>query len=109
MGVGGEVAEVTSRAMDGSMNLEAALEERLRIIDCTPKDIKAFIKVGAVWRGFGGRCARERALGERLRIIDCTPKDSQLQRKGHLGGVGEGRVWYSEGGPPQHSITFAHH
>ncbi|GBF87939.1 glycerol-3-phosphate dehydrogenase [Raphidocelis subcapitata] len=44
MGVGGEVAAVTSRAMDGSMNLEAALEERLRIIDCTPKDIKAFIK-----------------------------------------------------------------
>jgi hypothetical protein len=29
--------------MDGSMNLEAALEERLRIIDCTPADIKRFI------------------------------------------------------------------
>ncbi|KAI8466342.1 MAG: NAD-dependent glycerol-3-phosphate dehydrogenase N-terminus-domain-containing protein [Monoraphidium minutum] len=44
MGVGERVAEVTSKAMDGSMNLEAALEERLRIIDCTPADIKAFIK-----------------------------------------------------------------
>jgi hypothetical protein len=36
------------KAMDGSMNLEQALEERLRIIDCKPSDIKAFIKVGAV-------------------------------------------------------------
>jgi hypothetical protein len=40
-----------NQAMDGSMNLEQALEERLRIINCTPKDIKAFIKVG----GCGGR------------------------------------------------------
>jgi hypothetical protein len=30
--------------MDGSMNLEQALEERLRIINCTPADIKRFIK-----------------------------------------------------------------
>jgi hypothetical protein len=29
--------------MDGSMNLEQALEERLRIINCTPADIKRFI------------------------------------------------------------------
>lgn len=28
------------------MNLEQALEERLHIINCTPADIKAFIKVG---------------------------------------------------------------
>jgi hypothetical protein len=32
------------QAMDGSMNLEQALEERLRIINCTPADIKRFIK-----------------------------------------------------------------
>lgn len=44
MGVGQQVAEVTNKAMDGSMNLEQALEERLRIIDCTPRDIKNFIK-----------------------------------------------------------------
>jgi hypothetical protein len=31
------------QAMDGSMNLEQALEERLRIINCTPADIKRFI------------------------------------------------------------------
>jgi hypothetical protein len=31
------------QAMDGTMNLEQALEERLRIINCTPQDIKAFI------------------------------------------------------------------
>jgi hypothetical protein len=30
--------------MDGSMNLEQALEERLRIINCTPQDIKRFIQ-----------------------------------------------------------------
>jgi hypothetical protein len=30
--------------MDGSMNLEQALEERLRIINCTPADIKRFIQ-----------------------------------------------------------------
>jgi hypothetical protein len=29
--------------MDGSMNLEQALEERLNIINCTPADIKRFI------------------------------------------------------------------
>jgi len=44
MGVGKEVAELTNRAMDGSMNLEQALEERLKIINCTPADIRAFIK-----------------------------------------------------------------
>lgn len=44
MGCGDAVAEVTNKAMDGSMNLEQALEERLRIIDCTPADIKRFIK-----------------------------------------------------------------
>jgi hypothetical protein len=32
------------QAMDGSMNLEQALEERLRLINCTPADIKRFIK-----------------------------------------------------------------
>lgn len=32
------------QAMDGSMNLEQALEERLRIINCTPADIKRFIQ-----------------------------------------------------------------
>ena len=31
------------QAMDGSMSLEAALEERLRIINCTPADIRAFL------------------------------------------------------------------
>jgi hypothetical protein len=30
--------------MDGSMNLEQALEERLKLINCTPQDIKAFIR-----------------------------------------------------------------
>jgi hypothetical protein len=30
--------------MDGSMNLEQALEERLNIINCTPADIKRFIQ-----------------------------------------------------------------
>lgn len=32
------------KAMDGSMNLEQALEQRLAMINCTPSDIKAFIK-----------------------------------------------------------------
>ncbi len=36
MGVGKEVAELTSRAMDGTMNLEEALDERLKIINCKP-------------------------------------------------------------------------
>jgi hypothetical protein len=34
----------SAQAMDGSMNLEQALEERLRIINCTPADIKRFIQ-----------------------------------------------------------------
>ena len=29
--------------MDGSMSMEAALEERLRLIDCTPTDVRAFL------------------------------------------------------------------
>jgi hypothetical protein len=33
-----------SQAMDGSLSLEAALEERLKLINCTPADIQAFIK-----------------------------------------------------------------
>jgi hypothetical protein len=30
--------------MDGAMNLEQALDERLKIINCTPADIRAFIQ-----------------------------------------------------------------
>jgi hypothetical protein len=37
------VLRCVSQAMDGSMNLEQALEERLHIINCTPADIKRFI------------------------------------------------------------------
>ena len=36
---------LSKQAMDGAMNLEAALEERLRLINCTPNDIKRFLKV----------------------------------------------------------------
>lgn len=43
MGVGDAVAKVTNKAMDGSMNLEQALEERLKIINCKPADIRNFI------------------------------------------------------------------
>ena len=31
------------QAMDGTMNMEDALEERLRLIDCTPADVRAFL------------------------------------------------------------------
>ncbi len=31
------VASITSSAMDGTMALQDALEERLRIINCTPQ------------------------------------------------------------------------
>lgn len=44
MGVGDKVAEVTNKAMDGSMTLENALDERLQTINCTPKDIKNFLE-----------------------------------------------------------------
>ena len=37
MGVGSSVASITSSAMDGTMALEDALEERLRIINCNPQ------------------------------------------------------------------------
>lgn len=42
MGVGSSVASITSSAMDGTMALEDALEERLRIINCSPQDIQDF-------------------------------------------------------------------
>eukprot|EP01025_Chloroclados_australasicus_P065940 TRINITY_DN9010_c0_g1_i4.p1 TRINITY_DN9010_c0_g1~~TRINITY_DN9010_c0_g1_i4.p1 ORF type:complete len:655 (-),score=102.82 TRINITY_DN9010_c0_g1_i4:319-2283(-) len=44
MNAGDEVAKLTDKAMDGSMNLETALAERLRIINCTPDDLKAFLQ-----------------------------------------------------------------
>lgn len=44
MGVGEAVAELTSKAMDGTMNLEESLDERLKIINCKPTDIKKFLK-----------------------------------------------------------------
>ncbi|KAI3425907.1 hypothetical protein D9Q98_007879 [Chlorella vulgaris] len=44
MGVGDQVAAITSSAMDGTMSLEAALEQRLEVINCTPSDIQAFLK-----------------------------------------------------------------
>lgn len=43
MGVKDAVEALTNKAMDGSMNLEQALEERLKIINCTPQDIRAFL------------------------------------------------------------------
>ncbi|KAL4436899.1 hypothetical protein ABPG75_004038 [Micractinium tetrahymenae] len=44
MGVGEKVAAITNSAMDGSMSLEDALEQRLAVINCTPADIQAFLK-----------------------------------------------------------------
>jgi glycerol-3-phosphate dehydrogenase (NAD+) len=43
MGVGAEVEDVTSAAMDGSMALEEALTRRLEAINCTPPDIQKFL------------------------------------------------------------------
>ncbi|GLI64296.1 hypothetical protein VaNZ11_007519 [Volvox africanus] len=43
MGVKEQVEELTNKAMDGSLSLERALEERLNIINCSPQDIKNFI------------------------------------------------------------------
>lgn len=39
-----EVEALTNKAMDGSIGLEKALEERLRIIDCSPADIRCFLQ-----------------------------------------------------------------
>eukprot|EP01026_Neomeris_dumetosa_P006167 TRINITY_DN1194_c0_g1_i4.p1 TRINITY_DN1194_c0_g1~~TRINITY_DN1194_c0_g1_i4.p1 ORF type:complete len:652 (+),score=126.25 TRINITY_DN1194_c0_g1_i4:73-2028(+) len=44
MGAGEEVSRLTDQAMDGSMNLEHALEKRLQLINCTPVDLKSFLK-----------------------------------------------------------------
>lgn len=38
------MAALTNKAMDGSMGLEKALEERLKIIDCSPFDISRFLQ-----------------------------------------------------------------
>jgi glycerol-3-phosphate dehydrogenase (NAD+) len=43
MGVGKEVAELTNKAMDGTMSLEEALTARLRVINPKPSDIHAFL------------------------------------------------------------------
>jgi hypothetical protein len=38
------VEALTNKAMDGTMSLEVSLEERLRIINCTPDDVKLFLR-----------------------------------------------------------------
>eukprot|EP00884_Botryococcus_braunii_P018008 jgi/Botrbrau1/4891/Bobra.118_1s0005.1 len=43
LGKGDEVAEITHKAMNGTLSLEAALEQRLKIINCTPDDLRTFI------------------------------------------------------------------
>ncbi|GLC44857.1 hypothetical protein PLESTM_001654900, partial [Pleodorina starrii] len=43
MGVKEPVEALTHKAMEGSLSLERALEERLNIINCSPQDIKNFI------------------------------------------------------------------
>jgi len=66
--------------MDGSMNLEQALEERLRIIDCTPRDIKAFIKVGGL--ALCSHCSRIAAFLPRSFVasapVHCTPQSLSM-------------------------------
>jgi len=52
------------QAQDGSMNLAQALEERLRLINCTPDDVRRFVeryppetrmtKVGSITSIWGG-------------------------------------------------------
>ncbi|KAG2432760.1 hypothetical protein HYH02_012893 [Chlamydomonas schloesseri] len=44
MGVKDEVEELTNKAMDGTMSLTRSLEERLNLINCSPDDIRRFIK-----------------------------------------------------------------
>ncbi|KAG1665202.1 hypothetical protein FOA52_002603 [Chlamydomonas sp. UWO 241] len=44
MGVGAECTKITNQAMDGTLDLSQSLEARLNIINCTPKDVKRFIK-----------------------------------------------------------------
>ncbi|KAG2446311.1 hypothetical protein HXX76_000899 [Chlamydomonas incerta] len=44
MGVKEQVEILTNKAMDGTLSLEQALDERLNIINCSPEDIKRFIK-----------------------------------------------------------------
>eukprot|EP00198_Chlamydomonas_reinhardtii_P000461 XP_001689796.1 predicted protein [Chlamydomonas reinhardtii] len=44
MGVKEEVEELTNKAMDGTMSLTRSLEERLNLINCSPDDIRRFIK-----------------------------------------------------------------
>eukprot|EP00798_Chlamydomonas_sp_ICE-L_P013167 gene13167-30652_t len=76
MGVSDEVQKLIDTAEESSMNLDEILEERLRIIDCTPADIKAFLKAHPP----------ESRINEGYplkRIIDCTPADIKAFLKAH--------------------------
>jgi glycerol-3-phosphate dehydrogenase (NAD+) len=44
VGCGEAVEALTTKAMDGTMNMHDSLEARLQIINCTPDDIRRFIK-----------------------------------------------------------------
>uniref|UniRef100_A0A515EIS9 Glycerol-3-phosphate dehydrogenase [NAD(+)] n=1 Tax=Dunaliella salina TaxID=3046 RepID=A0A515EIS9_DUNSA len=44
MGVKDEVFALTQQAKDGTMNLSETLEEVLRIINCTPDDVRRFVQ-----------------------------------------------------------------
>jgi len=35
---------VAIQAMDGSMNMETSLDERLKVIDCKPDDVRRFVR-----------------------------------------------------------------
>jgi hypothetical protein len=55
------------QAQDGSMNLADALEERLRIINCTPADVRRFVDRYPP----DARMTKVRS-GRHRRNVDCT-------------------------------------
>lgn len=67
------------QAMDGSMSLEAALEERLKIINCSPADIKRFIAAHPP-------ASRMAPVGRRGEGPEGGGRDVVVGRKGGRGG-----------------------
>ncbi|GFH06444.1 phosphoserine phosphatase, chloroplastic, partial [Haematococcus lacustris] len=117
MGVKDEVEALTNRAMDGSLNLEEALDKRLEIINCTPADIKRFIQAhppsSRMTPGVERLVAALQARGVQVYLISGGFRELTLPIAQHLGipkhNVFANRMnwqWDDETGEPTRLVGF---
>ncbi|KXZ53840.1 hypothetical protein GPECTOR_6g758 [Gonium pectorale] len=117
MGVQEPVEALTNLAMDGSLSLQRALEERLAIIDCTPADIQRFIvehpPASRLVPGIKELITALQARGVAVYLISGGFRELILPIAAHLG-IPKGNVfanrmnwqWDDETGAPTKLVGF---